>query len=146
MYRPKLFIGFLLLMFTNFVIGAENSGNKTPVSDPAKTIMVEQKAPQFTIVLASNPTTGYSWFIQQYDPALVQVVKRVYHPPVGTLVGAGGSETWTFKLKSVAFVAPHILTVKLLYARAWDVADNAKEAVFTITSSVMEHSAGSTSS
>ena len=37
------------------------------MSDPSKPIVVQSSAPEFTIHLASNPTTGYSWFLKKYN-------------------------------------------------------------------------------
>jgi inhibitor of cysteine peptidase len=107
----------LSLTFTNFIVLAESSANN--LSDPNKAIQVSQKDSQFNITLAANPTTGYVWLLEKYDPNFVTVVKHVFQAPDTKLVGAGGVDVWTFKLTPVAFSAPHILKIKLLYARPW---------------------------
>lgn len=105
---------------------------KQPYTDPSKSILLGKDNPQFTISLASNPTTGYTWMIKHYKVGLVTVVGHKFQPPISQLVGAGGVDVWTFKLAPEAFNAPHVLKIDMLYARPWDVSDNNKEEEFTV--------------
>ena len=76
-------------------------GGKTAVveaSDPRQPIEVGA-GKGFTIVLESNPTTGYHWdIVGELDRNVVEFVKSEY---VSTsdpnLVGGGGLDVWTFK-------------------------------------------------
>lgn len=70
------------------------------------------------VTLASNPTTGYSWQILTNDPQVLELQgDPVYRadPSAQGLVGAGGTETFTF-------VARQAGTVKLAlgYLRPWE--------------------------
>lgn len=127
----KLYQILLILIITNTV---QAQTATTVYTDPAKAIIVSQKEPQFTITLASNPTTGYSWFLRKYNTQFVKVVNHVYHPPISQIAGAGGKEQWTFALNPAAFTAPHLLKINLLYARPWNLQDNSKSVVFTVYS------------
>lgn len=135
MIRLAGFISFLTLLFCSNSY-ADNNGvaNVTPpVSNPQKSITVTQNAPQFTITLSSNPTTGYSWYLSGYDSNLLNVVSHTYTSAANTkLIGAGGTETWVFSVKPAAFSAPHITTINLIYARSWDVNYNNRKAAFTV--------------
>lgn len=54
----------------------------------------------FTVTLCSNATTGYSWSesAQISDPTVVEQVNHETIAPENTgLVGAPGTEVWTFK-------------------------------------------------
>lgn len=112
------------------IAGADSA--KQQYTDPDKSIVLGKDNPEFTIKLASNPTTGYSWMIKGYKMGLVTVVGHKFQPPISQLVGAGGVDVWTFKLAPEAFNAPHVLKIKMLYARPWDVSDNNKEQEFTV--------------
>jgi len=140
MLRSIIFSSIFTALLSTGASAAENTANTvpqntSPASDPAKTIIVTPKTPQFTITLASNPTTGYSWLLYHYNPFLVQIVKHVYRPPTSTLVGAGGTDIWIFKLKPAAFAAPQITKISLIHARPWNVKDNPSKITFMVVSS-----------
>jgi inhibitor of cysteine peptidase len=68
------------------------------ISDPQQPIEVDAGS-EFTIVLESNPTTGYHWDIMsELDQSMVEFVKNEYTSVSDpNLVGGGGLDTWTFK-------------------------------------------------
>ncbi len=72
-------------------------------TDPEQTIDV-RTGEEFTLILESNPTTGYHWDIVKgsLDENLVQFVNQEYQSTSDRgLVGGGGVDIWTFKaLKS----------------------------------------------
>lgn len=98
-------------------------------------IAVLSSHPQFEIKLSSNPTTGYSWFLQEYNARLLEPVKHVYQAPENKngLVGAPGFERWTFRVKSASFVVPQQTKIRFVYVRPWETADSVKQQVFTVT-------------
>ncbi|MBM3152525.1 MAG: protease inhibitor I42 family protein [Chloroflexi bacterium] len=80
------------------------------------------------IELPSNPTTGYSWFIESIDEAVVRQEGEATYSPVGgepNLVGGGGVETWRFTP-----VAAGACTLTLAYLRVFE--DNSTQDTFTI--------------
>lgn len=71
---------------------------------------------KFSIVLASNPTTGYSWRLGgKLDRRLVKQVGSKFIPPQTKLVGAGGREVWTFQA-----VGRGRARIVLEYVRPWE--------------------------
>ena len=70
----------------------------------------------FIVTLESNPTTGYQWQLNKsFDKKYVELIKSEFKRSKTDLVGAPGTEIWTFKaLKSG--------TIKLSfkYARSWE--------------------------
>lgn len=56
---------------------------------------------QFTVTLPSNPSTGYSWqMVKEPDGKVLKKVGSKYNEPHKQnppIVGAGGTETWSFK-------------------------------------------------
>ena len=70
---------------------------------------------QFTVRLPSNATTGFRWVVVDPGP-VTQVGESVYKAPQGPgVVGAGGTETFTFKTGSVGSGE-----LKLEYRRPWE--------------------------
>jgi len=101
-------------------------------SKPAVTVTVDK--PEFVIKLKSNPTTGFSWFLKDYDAGLIEAVGHKYYPSGNkNLIGAPGFELWSFKVKPAAFTVPHELEIKFVYVRPWESAAKPTEAVFSVT-------------
>jgi inhibitor of cysteine peptidase len=71
----------------------------------------------FNITLESNPTTGYSWSIEEPFPEILQKVSNEYKPynTSGNIVGSGGTEIWTFK-----GIAKGNTTLTFQYSRPWE--------------------------
>jgi inhibitor of cysteine peptidase len=70
----------------------------------------------FSITLASNPTTGYQWELADpLDEAVVKLVSREYKGPETKLIGAGGQEIWTFRA-----VSRGQTLISLKYVRPWE--------------------------
>jgi predicted secreted protein len=133
----KYYRWFLLLWVSLFSVGfmgiAQAENMAPPVyTDSGKTIIVSQKMPQFTIRLAANPTTGYSWFLTDYSPQFIKVLTHAYHPAISQIAGASGHEEWTFAVNPNTFAAPQVIKISLLYARPWNLNDNNKSVIFTV--------------
>lgn len=83
-------------------------------------MLVFSKAqPQFVITLPSNPTTGYQWKVTSYDKTLFQLKSSRYSPSKTSLVGAGGTMSFTFMLNK-GQVYPASSKMSFIYARPWD--------------------------
>jgi len=96
---------------------AEQNGDENKGPAKGKVEKMEVKLDQeFTITLKSNPTTGYSWQIDTApDENVVRLIGSVFVGPQTRLVGAGGSEIWTFKA-----VGRGRTMVRLKYIRPWE--------------------------
>jgi inhibitor of cysteine peptidase len=84
-------------------------------------ILVKKSEPVFTIILQSNPTTGYSWSLKNYDPNIILPLSRKFYPSTSKgLVGAPGYEKWTFRVKAGGFTVPQLTSITLIYLRPWE--------------------------
>lgn len=107
-----------LLIFSLLICGTASAAMEGGFSDPAQPIKVVRVAPIFTITLASNPSTGYSWVATKYDPNFLKVVKHTYYPPAKQMPGAGGKEVWIVRVEPLAFNSPHgPLSMTMVYGR-----------------------------
>jgi len=91
------------------------TGGLKEYNDPARAIRVGV-GENFSIILDSNATTGYSWQIAKKTTGpVVSLVGRDYVAPQVKMPGAGGKEHWTFKAESAG-------TEKLTfhYLRSWE--------------------------
>jgi inhibitor of cysteine peptidase len=71
---------------------------------------------QFTIELASNPTTGYSWkWTNKQSVTVVDSVGFVYITDKPELTGSGGKEIWKFR-----GIKKGTDTLKFEYNRSWE--------------------------
>ena len=108
--------------------------NTSPVySETQKAIMVQAKQPVFTIQLQANRTTGYSWFLLDYPRDFIEPQSYRYEAPKTSLVGAGGIEWWTFRVKPEAFIVPQQLHIQFVYARPFESNPALKPLVFQIS-------------
>lgn len=89
-------------------------------SNESKPILVEAKHPTFTVILASNPTTGYRWFIRSYPPDFIVPIKHSIIKSTAKLMGAPTQEVFVFKLNKVAFNAPHQFQIRFTYLRPFE--------------------------
>lgn len=96
-------------------------------------ISVDAKHPEFTLKVKSNPTTGYSWFLREYDSNLMVPVKHSFELADRKLMGAPGYELWTFRIKPIGFVVPQQTVIRLVYARPWQGSDTSTQLVFRVS-------------
>lgn len=113
---------------------SNTNSNKKPYNEDNKNITINAKNTTFTITLKSNPTTGYSWFLREYDVNLIKPVSHKFVQPDSKLMGAPGYETFVFRAKPEAFIVPTQTTVRLSYSRPFEGSDGAKQIVFYVSS------------
>jgi inhibitor of cysteine peptidase len=114
--RLKILWFILFFLISRIGLGVDNIS----FTDPSKSIIVKKSKPEFTIVLKSNPTTGFSWLLKNYDVNLmVSVENKYFSPKAEKMVGAPGYEMWTFRVKPSGFVVPQTTHITLVYARPW---------------------------
>lgn len=117
---------------SSFVVYAATENDHTYTEDKTS-ISVSVKDPVFVLKLKSNPSTGYTWFLREYDSAIITPVKHEYVQPNKGLIGAPGFENWTFKVKPAGFTVPQQTTIRMVYTRPWQSNDSGTQLVFRIT-------------
>lgn len=81
-----------------FVYGLYTKDTRTVEVHENQANIEVKNGQEFTIVLNSNPSTGYSWSISDtYDKSIVQAIGNVFKPSSTKKIGAPGEELWTFK-------------------------------------------------
>lgn len=97
-----------------FISTALYAINMDPASYPVKTN-------QNTVVihLEANATTGYQWFVKNYDHGLLSLNGSQYLSPKKTIMGGPGTMIYSF------IVNPHVARPKntniiFLYRRPWE--------------------------
>lgn len=112
----------------------------TPSSDASNvysenqlTISVSKQQPVFILKLKSNPSTGYSWFLREYNGQLIDPIGHTFQQGNKTLIGSPGYELWTFKVKPAAFIVPQQTIIRMVYARPWQSTDGSTQLLFRIT-------------
>ena len=67
------------------------------------------------VILAANPTTGYTWTVEIADEAVVSVTNDGIAPDSEELTGAGGMQRFELVGKAQGYT-----TVTFVYARSWE--------------------------
>ncbi|MFH1405267.1 MAG: protease inhibitor I42 family protein [Patescibacteria group bacterium] len=82
---------------------------------------------EFTVVLASNPTTGFSWK-PDFEEGIFELISKGYGAEETDLVGSGGYETFVFKSN---VKGSHEL--KMMYMRPWESKQPTTIKIFNVT-------------
>ncbi len=90
-----------------------------PLTDLNKPITVHSNQPRFSIVLTSNPTTGYRWFLNNYDLKMIRLINSNYVRTTET-IGGGGQEQWLFEILPAGFKSQQSLSLSFQYKRPWE--------------------------
>lgn len=90
-------------------------GGEVTFTDPGERFEVDT-GDEFTVVLESNITTGFSWAVEaDLDEGVVRLVQDVYVEPDTDLVGAAGRQELTFEA-----VGDGSTFIQLWYVRSFD--------------------------
>lgn len=110
---------FISAYFFNPAI-AESLSTMESLIDTHKPMVLTIGQKILVVRLKSNATTGFSWFLKNYDHDLLTLEGHRYIAPVPSkMVGVPGEEEWTFKINSTAYLAPQISQIEWVYARPW---------------------------
>lgn len=109
-----------ILLFARPGWGKDNCSIDQP---PEKNIYTEKDSiiqvmvkMEFSIILVSNPTTGYSWsFTVPLDDKVITLTGDEFLPPDNLRKGAPGKQLWTFRA-----VGEGETTISLEYVRPWE--------------------------
>ncbi|HET7390988.1 MAG TPA: protease inhibitor I42 family protein [Nitrososphaeraceae archaeon] len=106
---------------TNKVSFVVNSTMENKKQDENITV---KKGQEFTIILESNPSTGYQW-IPTFNTSIINLVSHNFQPST-KLMGSPGTDTFKFKATNQG-TEP----LKMIYKRSWE-KEFVKEKVFKI--------------
>ncbi len=104
-----------------FVWGAAQADTADDFTNPAKPLFINAKTQTLTVKLKSNPSTGYTWYLQSIDSPWLQPVSHQYVAANSGLMGAPGYDVWTFNVKANYQNIPFYSEIELIYTRAWQV-------------------------
>ncbi len=85
------------------------------------------------ITLPANATTGYQWYVQNYDHNLLGLQSYHYAAPNTGLVGAGGKAIFVLTIDPRFYDAPQTSTVTFIYQQAWNPGQNTSTASITLS-------------
>ena len=103
---------------------ADDSGRDVTVDVGAKLI----------VKLASNPSTGYAWELDELDTAVVEHTTTSFR--TSCLIptpGCGGTDTWTFTA-----VAPGTTLLRMIYHQSWEDEEPAETFELNVTVTATE--------
>lgn len=126
-----------LALLCNTSVMAQTAVKDVPTYGQDKlALQVSASQPKFIIKLKSNPTTGYSWFLREYDANFITPIKHEFGAPVNRkLMGASGYEYWTFRVKPLGFTVPRQTLIRFIYARPWEADDSSTQVVYQVSTS-----------
>jgi inhibitor of cysteine peptidase len=72
------------------------------------------KGQKFTIILESNPTSGFRW-LPTYDRSIINIISLDFQPSTSTRIGSTGKDIFTFKA-----ITSGTTLLKMVYKRSWE--------------------------
>jgi inhibitor of cysteine peptidase len=131
--KSKLLITLLTIALAAIILsttGCSSSGVALTGKDNGSAVTVNT-GDTFTVQLAGNPSTGFTWEAKDLDTSILeQVGDPKFDSSNPALVGSGGSLTLTFKA-----LKPGATTLTLIYHRPWET-DVAPIDTFSVTVTV----------
>ena len=110
----RIHIISVMLLTLPMLSGCISKEVKLDVSDNGNQIKLN-KGQMLVITLEANPTTGYTWEIEQLNASIMRQVGKIEFQPESVAIGAGGVQT--LRLEPVnAGETP----LKLVYHRPWE--------------------------
>ena len=102
--------------------------------------------PLISVPIENNRTTGFNWYLEEYNEKLIQPVASSYDTATSqdmqtSMVGAPGVTTWKFKVLKPAFRVPTVTKVVLRYARSWNQTSSITKTIWIFTSDYDSHTA-----
>lgn len=125
----KFNLMFILIFFVLHSAAFAEVGNE--YSEKRLSVVASSTDPEFTIKIQSNPSTGFSWFLRDYNDKLLQPLTRKVLS--AEKVGEAQYEVWTFRLKPAAFIVPQQTLIRFVYVRPWENEEASKQLVFKIS-------------
>jgi len=78
-------------------INSSKTPSKIEVSEDQQNIEIKT-GQEFTINLTSNPSTGYSWSVDDtYNKNIMSKISNEFIPSNSEMIGAPGKELWVFR-------------------------------------------------
>jgi predicted secreted protein len=110
----------VLLLALMLPISSFGAINQAVTPTPNRLMLVTPNKPQVSIVLETNPSTGYSWSVASFDKRLLTLKSHKILPNKSNMMGAPTLEQWIFDVNKTAFGSPKTTLVRFKYARPWD--------------------------
>jgi inhibitor of cysteine peptidase len=90
----------------------DNVGNFIMVHE--EEILTIKRGEKFTIILESNPTSGYRW-IPTFNRSIINLISHDFQPSQSTRIGCSGKDIFTFLATSVGSEK-----LMMFYKRSWE--------------------------
>ena len=108
----KIFGLFILLVS---LLAACNTQGKVLTEKDNGTQVHIAVGEQFSVVLESNPTTGYQWEVGEIDRMVLKQLSAEYDADTPQLAGSGGAEIFTFEA-----IGTGETSLTFIYRRSWE--------------------------
>ncbi len=110
-----LFATVLAVTLTTSACGPSTPKTVSLAEKDASSTVELRPGDMLEVVLAGNPTTGYSWAVQAVDKDILKQMGEPAYKADSNLIGSGGQFTFRFEA-----VAAGQTALKLFYQRPWE--------------------------
>jgi len=103
-----------------FIFADVTPANSQANSQASKPVAITPDQNILTINLKANPTTGYSWYLDQYNQQFFKLNSYQFTPGNKKLMGAPGQASFSFTIDPSFHIAPYLTSIQFTYMRPWD--------------------------
>ena len=95
---------------------------KWEINHPNQAINVSHQQHHFQLVLASNPSTGYRWFLVHLPRHWIRAIgqRTLTIKKTQSRLSVPTISVWDFAMLHAHYQVPRLLKIKLLYAQPWN--------------------------
>jgi len=105
----------LMLLLIPWGLGTAAAADRLVTEKDSGAVVELAPGDNLNVVLAGNPTTGYNWYVESVDRAVLLEAGEPFFRRDSGLIGAGGEVTFSFQA-----AAPGRTTLKLIYHRIFE--------------------------
>lgn len=113
-------VKFFLIICGMLLVVVQVQGNNLQETNADKPIVITPTTSTFSINLKSNPTTGFSWRLKKYPHHIISPIEQKFYPAKSNLIGAGGIESFRFKICRDALHVKELRSLTFVYMRPWN--------------------------
>ncbi len=104
---------------------ANNPANKPVAISPDQNIL--------TINIQANPSTGYNWYLSQFNNQFFTLSSYQFTPGKTKMPGSPGTATFNFTINPIFHTGPYLSEIDFTYLRPWDMSSAVHQALWVLS-------------
>lgn len=105
-----------------------------PANNPAnKPVAISPEQNILTINIQANPSTGYNWYLSQFNNQFFTLSSYQFTPGKTKMPGSPGTATFNFTINPSFHTGPYLSEIDFTYLRPWDMSSAVHQALWVLS-------------